>query len=105
MNRPDNRAPQPPIRVVIVEDETWMRQNLEREINLHPELQCLKSYRSAEQALQGIPLDRPDVVIMDINLPGMDGVECLRRLKSVQPELKCLMLTVYEESEKIFNSL
>jgi DNA-binding NarL/FixJ family response regulator len=106
MNPSDNNdSSQPPIRVVIVEDEAWLRQNLSREINCAAGLRCVKSYRTAEQALQGIPNDRPDVVIMDINLPGMDGVECLRQLKSIFPRVQCLMLTVYEESEKIFNSL
>jgi DNA-binding NarL/FixJ family response regulator len=95
----------PPVKVVIVEDESWMRENLASEINRDSRLRCVKTYRTAESALQGIPLDRPDVVIMDINLPGMNGVECVRRLKSLLPEVQCLMLTVYEERKDIFNSL
>ena len=94
-----------PVSVVIVEDETWMRENLVQEINRDPSLRCVNSYRSAEEALAGIPADHPDVVLMDINLPGMDGVECIRRLRVILPDVRCLMLTVYEESEKIFNSL
>ena len=93
------------IKVVIVEDATWVRENLAREINQSPGFCCVHDYRTAEDALQGIPADRPDVVLMDINLPGMNGVECLRQLRTTSPEVKCLMLTVYEESEKIFNSL
>lgn len=96
---------EPSITVVLVEDECWLRENLTREINRAPGMRCVNSYRTAETALQGIPHDRPEVLLLDINLPGMDGVECLRRLKPVLPELRCLMLTVYEESEKIFNSL
>jgi DNA-binding NarL/FixJ family response regulator len=101
----NSRSSTPPIKVVIVEDQTWLRENLAREINGDPQLSCVNAYRTAEAALQGIPNDRPDVVLMDINLPGIDGVECVRRLKLIMPELHCLMLTVYEESEKIFNSL
>jgi len=103
---PAPRTAQPlPVRVAIVEDDDWNRENLENEINQTSGLQCLSSYPTAEAALQGIPDLRPDVVLMDINLPGMDGVECLRRLKAIAPETPVLMLTVYEESEKIFNSL
>jgi DNA-binding NarL/FixJ family response regulator len=94
-----------PVKVVIVEDATWMRENLVREINGSPGFSCVNNYRTAEDALQGIPKDQPDVVLMDINLPGMSGVECMRQLRADLPEVRCLMLTVYEESEKNFNSL
>jgi len=102
-----DKSPLPPlpIKVVIVEDQTWLRENLVREINGDPQLSCINAYRTGEAALRGIPSDLPDVVLMDINLPGIDGVECVRRLKVLLPEVRCLMLTVYEESEKIFNSL
>jgi len=100
-----NHLPQKPVRVVIVEDEIWMRENLVREINRNPGLCCVNSYRRGEDALEGISGDRPDVVLMDINLPGIDGVECVRRIRAILPEVRYLMLTVYEESEKIFNSL
>ena len=107
MNQPPDKShpPQPPVKVVIVEDQTWIRENLVQEINRAPGLRCVNSYRTGEEALLGIPADQPDVVLMDINLPGLDGVECVRRLHADLPDVKCLMLTVYEESEKIFNSL
>lgn len=106
MNSSSNRdVTAPLVKVVIVEDESWMRENLASEINRDARLRCVKTYRTAESALLGIPTDRPDVVIMDINLPGMNGVECVRRLKSLLPDVQCLMLTVYEERKDIFNSL
>jgi DNA-binding NarL/FixJ family response regulator len=100
-----NSSLPPPVTVVIVEDATWMRENLVREINAAPGFRCVNHYRTAEEALEGIPADQPDVVLMDINLPGMDGVECIRRLRANLPKVKFLMLTVYGENEKIFNSL
>jgi DNA-binding NarL/FixJ family response regulator len=105
MSKADKRELPAPVGVVIIEDGAWMRENLEREINNTEGLRCLKTYRTAELALRGIGNDEPDVVIVDINLPGMDGVECVRQLKTIVPKAQCLMLTVYEESEKIFNSL
>src|SRR4051812_39099185 len=90
-----------PVRVVVVEDENWMRENLFRAINSSPGMCCVNHYRRAEDALEGISRDEPDVVLMDINLPGMDGVECVRRIRTLLPEVRYLMLTVYEESEKI----
>jgi DNA-binding NarL/FixJ family response regulator len=103
--RADDGATRVPTRVSIVEDEEWMREHLACEIGRSQALRCVSSYRTAEEALRGVPGDRPDVVIMDINLPGIDGVECVRRLKLDLPQTQFLMLTVYEEDDKIFNSL
>ena len=61
--------------------------------------------RTGEEALAGLPSEAPDVVLMDINLPGLSGIECVRRLKALRPSLTILMLTVYEESDQIFDSL
>jgi DNA-binding NarL/FixJ family response regulator len=98
-------AAQTPVKIVVVEDETWIREDLVRKINAAPGFRCVNNYRTGEDALAGIPADQPDVVLMDINLPGMDGVECVRRLRVNLPHVKHLMLTVYSEGEKIFNSL
>ena len=95
----------PQIRVAIVEDDDWLRKKLAQAIGQAEGFQCLESFRSAEAALEKIPTLLPDVVLMDINLPGMDGVKCVRQLKALCPEVQFLMLTVYEETEQIFNSL
>ena len=93
------------IRVAVVEDDEWLRTNLVTEISRADGFQCLGAFRSAELALEKIPALNPDVVLMDINLPGMDGVQCVRQLKGISPKVQFLMLTVYEESDRIFNSL
>ena len=93
------------VRLAIVEDDDWLRGNLEQEIGQTPGFKVLQTFSTAETALASIPALKPDVVLMDINLPGMNGIECLRQLKAACPELQILMLTVYEESDQIFNSL
>ena len=94
-----------PIAVSIVEDDHWLRKDLAREISAAAGFRCLNCYASAEEALKKLPAEKPDVVIMDINLPGLNGIECVRRLKLVAPEMCILMLTVYEESDLIFAAL
>src|SRR5690349_7143104 len=94
-----------PISVAIVEDSDQVRSTLARLINRAEGFTCLADYPSAEAALEGLPKQRPDVVLMDINLPGISGVECVRRLKQVAPEIQAMMLTVYEDTENIFNAL
>ena len=97
--------PRPVIRVAVVEDDEWLRTSLVEELGRTAGFQCLGAFRSAELALTHIPALNPDVVLMDINLPGMDGVQCVRQLKEICPRIQILMLTVYEETERIFNSL
>jgi DNA-binding NarL/FixJ family response regulator len=94
-----------PIKVAIVEDDDWIRENLAGQIDLAPGYCCVSRYRTGEEALAGLPSEAPDVVLMDINLPGLSGIECVRRLKTLRPSLTILMLTVYEESDQIFDSL
>ena len=74
-------------------------------INVAVGLHCAHAYASASEALLGIPRDKPDVVLMDIDLPGMNGIECVQKLKAVLPSINILMLTVFEDSEKIFKAL
>ncbi|HWY78637.1 MAG TPA: response regulator transcription factor [Verrucomicrobiae bacterium] len=91
--------------VSIVEDNDQLRGTLARMINKSEGFRCISNYPSAEAALDGLPNDRPDVVLMDINLPGMNGVECVRRLKQSIPKTLVVMLTAYEDTENIFNAL
>lgn len=93
------------ITVSIVEDNDQLRATLARVIQRAPGFQCVSHYPNAEAALEGLPKDRPQVVLMDINLPGMNGVECVRRLKQELPDTQVIMLTVYEDTDNIFNAL
>ena len=94
-----------PITVSIVEDNEQLRGTLARVLNRAEGFRCLSHYGSAEDALKALPKERPEVVLMDINLPGMNGVECVRQLKQVLPQTQIVMLTVYEDTENIFNAL
>jgi DNA-binding NarL/FixJ family response regulator len=93
------------IQVALVEDDAGVRANLARMIDGSPGFQCQGAYPDATAALQGISANQPDVVLMDINLPGMLGTECVSRLKRMAPNLPVLMLTVYDDGEQIFKSL
>jgi DNA-binding NarL/FixJ family response regulator len=93
------------ITVSIVEDNDQLRGTLARVIIRADGFQCLGQYASAEAALEAVPKEPPNVVLMDINLPGMNGVECARQLKQIVPQTQVLMLTVYEDTENIFNAL
>ena len=94
-----------PITISLVEDNHQLRGTLARLLDTAEGFRCVSQYANAEDALAGLPKDKPDVVLMDINLPGMNGVECVRRLKQVAPEIAAVMLTAYEDTENIFNAL
>jgi DNA-binding NarL/FixJ family response regulator len=94
-----------PISVVIVEDDAPLRASLAGVLQRAADCRCVGVYASAEEALQAIPRLSPQVVLMDINLPGMDGVECVRRLAELLPRTQILMLTVHEDPDSIFESL
>lgn len=93
------------INVSIVEDSEKFRGTLARVLDRSAGFRCVSHYPAAEDALKALPEDKPDVVLMDINLPGMNGVECVRRLKQILPQTQVVMLTVYEDTENIFNAL
>jgi len=100
-NRKVNKA----IQVALVEDDPGVRANLVAILNSDPGFSCQAAYADGISALKGIPANRPDVVLMDINLPGMLGTECVRHLRTAVPGLPVLMLTVYDDSEQVFKSL
>ena len=93
------------IQVALVEDDAGVRANLAAMLNASPGFHCQAAYADGAAALHGIAASHPDVILMDINLPGMLGPECVRQLQNVAPGLPVLMLTVYDDSEQIFNSL
>jgi DNA-binding NarL/FixJ family response regulator len=93
------------IKVAIVEDGAEAREALQILINGAEGFACVAACDSAEAALAVIPRCPPDVVLMDIQLPGMSGIECIRRLKHLLPEVQIMMLTVFEDHDRIFQSL
>jgi DNA-binding NarL/FixJ family response regulator len=93
------------IAVSIVEDDVRVRGSLVKLIDGAPGFRCVSNHSSAEDALREIPKHKPDVVLMDINLPGINGVECVRQLKPSLPATQIIMLTVYQNTEHIFNAL
>jgi DNA-binding NarL/FixJ family response regulator len=94
-----------PTNVSIVEDNDKLRGTLARVLNRADGFRCVSQYANAEDALKDLPQVRPDVVLMDINLPGMNGVKCVQQLKTLLPGIQVMMLTVYEDTENIFNAL
>lgn len=93
------------ITVSIVEDDAEIRESLVQLIDDAPGFRCRSAFKTAEEALRQIPREPPDVVLMDINLPRLSGIECVRQLKSLLPRLNIVMLTVYENSDKVFAAL
>ncbi len=93
------------IKIGIVEDNHELREALQQMIEAAPGLHCVCAYSNAEDAIRNLPKNAPDVVLMDIHLPFRSGIECTRRLKDLCPALQVLILTVYEDSESIFDAL
>jgi len=93
------------ITICIVEDLDEVREGLKQFISLNPLYNVLGSFRTAEEALHEIPRLKPAIVIMDINLPGMNGIECIRQVKDKSPDTQFMMFTVYENDEKVFEAL
>jgi DNA-binding NarL/FixJ family response regulator len=93
------------IAISIVEDQKDMRESLVEWLGHTPGLRCVGAHATAAEALRQIPLEQPDVVLMDINLPGMNGIQCVARLKEQNPKIQILMLTTYDDGDMIFDSL
>jgi DNA-binding NarL/FixJ family response regulator len=100
----DGQAPQP-IKVAIVEDRREIREGLAMLISGTEGFRCTGAYRSMEEALDKIGFDMPDVVLNDIGLPGMSGIDGIKLLKERHPDLYILMLTVYDDDERIFDAM
>ena len=93
------------ITVSIVDDEADLREHIGGYLTAAANMRCKSTYASAEEALEHLPQDQPDVILMDINLGGMDGIECVQRLTALMPNAQVMMLTVFEDTEKIFRAL
>jgi DNA-binding NarL/FixJ family response regulator len=91
--------------VVVVEDDLRLQQHLIKMLDQPEDITCLCAVSSAEEALEKIPKFQPDVVLMDINLPGISGIDCIRDLRTLLPQMEVVMLTAYEEEDNIFRAL
>jgi DNA-binding NarL/FixJ family response regulator len=93
------------ITLAIVEDLDEVREGLHQFISLNKEFKVLDTYKTAEEAAYDLPRLKPDIVIMDINLPGMNGIDCIKEIKNKIPKTQFMMFTVYENDEKVFEAL
>lgn len=94
-----------PVRVVIVEDDDEIRQWLKTVVSAKPDLSFVAAFENAELFAASFNALEPDVVIMDIHLPGKSGIECVAQLKSRRPETQYIMCTIFEDADNIFDSL
>jgi DNA-binding NarL/FixJ family response regulator len=92
-------------KIAIVEDNKVIRESLTEFVQSDPELRCVCTCATAEEALKIIPKHEPEIVLMDIQLPNMSGIECLAQLKQMLPSIHVIMVTVYEDTERIFKAL
>jgi DNA-binding NarL/FixJ family response regulator len=95
----------PRLRVAIVEDDARLRADFTRLVDQTDDLSCVAAFPSAEEAVAGMAAIAPDVVLMDINLPGMDGIECVRRLRAANLTPHIVMLTTFDDATVVFESL
>lgn len=92
-------------RIAIVEDNEIIRESLAEFVQADPECRCVCACSSAEEALRVIPPHQPEIILMDIQLPGASGIDCTARLKQLLPATQIIMVTVYEDTERIFKAL
>jgi DNA-binding NarL/FixJ family response regulator len=92
-------------KVIVVEDNRGLREQLVQILGSAKDIRCVGAFGTAEEALKEVPARKPDVVLMDIKLPGMSGIECVTELKRLLPALQIIMVTVYEDSERLFRAL
>jgi DNA-binding NarL/FixJ family response regulator len=94
-----------PIRICIVEDLKEIREGMVSMLSLDERFEMMTAFTDAEAAIEELPQIQPDIVIMDINLPGMNGIECIRKTKALCPSTQFMMFTIYENDEKVFEAL
>jgi len=92
-------------KIGIVEDSQTTREGLERMVNLSADYRCVCACSTAEDALRLLPQQQPEIVLMDIQLPGMSGIECVARLNELLPDAQVIMLTVYADPDRIFSAI
>jgi DNA-binding NarL/FixJ family response regulator len=102
---PSKIPPKAPLKIALVEDQPKVRENWSQLINSFPDLACVCLCKTGEEALRAIPEVRPDVVLMDIFLPRMSGIECTARLKELVPEIRIVILTAMNDEELVFMAL
>lgn len=93
------------IKIAVVDDDENVRSTLADAVERFERCRCVGRFHSGTAALAGLPLDPPDVVLMDINMPGMNGIECVSRLKALHPGIEVVMLTVYQDADSVLKSL
>ncbi len=93
------------IRIAIVEDDAGLRETFQQIFGGAADFRVVGAFGDGETALRQLPGKTPDVVLMDINLPGMSGIDCLRQLKAVLPKVRVIMVTVYDDDDRLFQSL
>ena len=94
-----------PIKICVVEDLKEIREGMVSLLSLDERFEMLASFTDAETAARDLPAWQPDIVVMDINLPGMNGIECIKVVKSSCPHTQFMMFTIYENDEKVFEAL
>jgi DNA-binding NarL/FixJ family response regulator len=94
-----------PIKICIVEDLKDAREEIVGLLSMDKRFEMQNAYSNAETAATGLPLKQPDIVIMDINLPGMNGIDCIKKVKNTCPHTQFIMFTVYENDENVFDAL
>lgn len=93
------------IKITIVEDDAGIRESLCVLINGSDGFECISKFPNPVEALEHIPENKPDVILMDINMPRMSGIECVKKIRKEFPDIQVIMLTVYEDTEKVFEAL
>jgi len=93
------------VRIVVVEDDDMIRESFVSLLNDNERFICIADYDSCEDAIKQLGVDDPDIILMDIGLPGISGIEGIRRIKNIRPNIDILTVTVHDDGEKIFNAL